>query len=236
VGPQGTQGPAGTNGTIGVNGSTGPQGPSPTTNTTSIARFGSTSSAVSILRGVETKVDWPSIDTANVVGNLGVTYSAASNTFINQNNSSITVLVTGFIKWYFLDPSDYFKVYGIKNNNTSDAYSVNTLFNTFADSNTQQSFAFNITLSPNDYFDIRVYFDGFGSTSYNNLNGPGVPPRIFITKIDGIIGPQGATGAAGPAGGPQGDQGPTGIQGNQGPIGATGVNNPAINLFLFYNY
>jgi hypothetical protein len=46
------------------------------------------------------------------------------------------------------------------------------------------------------------------------------------------------TGAGGPQGpnGTNGTIGVNGATGSQGPIGATGPNNPATNLFLFYNY
>ena len=48
----------------------------------------------------------------------------------------------------------------------------------------------------------------------------------------GTVGPQGTQGPAGT----NGTIGVNGSTGTQGPIGATGPNNPATNLFLFYNY
>ena len=51
----------------------------------------------------------------------------------------------------------------------------------------------------------------------------------------GTVGPQGFQGPSGPQG-TNGTIGVNGSTGSQGPIGATGANNPATNLFLFYNY
>ncbi len=100
-----------------------------------------------------------------------------------------------------------------------------------------------------------IYGGGAGPQGMVGPTGPSGGP-VGPTGLQGDTGPTGLQGVTGPQGitGPQGDAGPTGPQGlvgptgtngtigvngstgNQGPIGPTGPDNPAMNLFLFYNY
>ena len=112
------------------------------------------------------------------------------------------------------------------------------------------------TIIPNNYVSIPVTYIEGGYSFANGHDMIFVPLSIGIEGPQGFTGPQGLEGTQGfqgdfgPQGleGPQGFQGPSGPQGTngtigvngstgaQGPIGATGANNPATNLFLFYNY
>ncbi len=81
-----------------------------------------------------------------------------------------------------------------------------------------------------------------GDLKLTNVNGQLYANGGVITGGGGGTGPQGFQGITGPqgtGGGSTGSQGPTGPQGDIGPQGfegPTGPTNPAMNLFLFYNY
>ena len=234
TGPQGTtgsQGTTGPQGPTGVQGFTGPQGPISATTFASIGRFGDQTTPTTVSPNTEGIIPWPNIDTTNTFGSLGITYSGASYSFRNTNTSTITVAVSGFIST--LGANDFatsLQVYGVKNGqsiNSNNRYSSNSIL--LSDSYGQPvMFSFIITLAQNDYFDIRVYLDS-NQTGTVYINGAGwlenePNSRITISKIDGIIGPQGSTGtpgATGPAGGPQGYQGPTGPIGFSYPVSAS---------------
>jgi hypothetical protein len=122
-------------------------------------------------------------------------------------------------------------VYGVKNGEgfgvgNNNIYSLSVVPGTLNRDATSQIFSFTIILQNTEYFDIRVQTTNNPSfTSEEFINDPS--SRIFITKVDGLIGPTGPPGPVGDPGGPQGFQGPTGIQGptgagTQGPIGPQG--------------
>ena len=229
TGSQGFTGPQGATG-AGVQGPTGPQGNTGAgVPSSAIGRFGDQSTPITIGMGVEEKITWPTVDTINTIGSLGLSYSSGSYSFTNTNATSITVLVNGFISWATTVFATGLFVYGVKNNQStsnSNRYGANSIKSSGYE-NQLQSFSFIITLAQNDFFDIRaIQLAEFGDVSaINGTNDFSNAPnsRITISKIDGIIGPQGSPGTPGTPGGPQGFQGVTGAKGDTGAQGSTGA-------------
>jgi hypothetical protein len=234
-GPEGSQGPAGPQGTLGPTGPTGPQGPigpagpSGGTSFSSIGRFGSQTTATVITPNTEGIIPWPTIDSSNTIGSLGITYNTTPRSFTNTSTSTMTVVVSGFVSTNGAnDFATSLQIYGVKNNqstNLSNRYSTNSIL--LSDSYDQPiMFSFVITLAQNDFFDIRCYLDTFqtGNVSINGDNSFVNEPnsRITISRIDGVEGPSGPQGPSG-ATGPQGPTGQNGLDGAQGPIGPQGI-------------